>query len=71
MEKINEKGQTAEKGATEIREGRLKALKGKYQKAKIIHFQFKQTASSECSDMATNISTGPGSTIGCTNIPDH
>lgn len=36
-----------------IKEERKKALKGKYQKAELVDFRFKETATGDCSDMAS------------------
>jgi hypothetical protein len=53
MEKGNEKSKVAEKGASGIKEGRLKLLKGNYQQPVISDFHISESVSRECSDMAS------------------
>ncbi|MCI5218069.1 MAG: hypothetical protein D3914_02460 [Candidatus Electrothrix sp. LOE2] len=54
MEKGNEKGKVAEKGASGIKEGRLKILKNNYQQPKIIEFRPNSEINDKCSDMASS-----------------
>jgi hypothetical protein len=51
MKELGEKNKVMEPNG--IQEERKKALKGKYQKAELIDFRFKERAVGECSDMAS------------------
>ncbi len=69
MEKLNEKGGVKENGISEIKEGRLKALRGNYQKPEILSFP-KREINNECSDMASCTSSYQSCTneFSCTNM---